>query len=411
MESSPLTLHSFPRAIIHIDADAFFASCEQSLNPKLKGKPVVTGQERGIAASMSYEAMPSDYETYSLLSKKFFNIVRRYTPDVEEYSIDECFADMTGLRRLFRMSYPQMAQRLKEDLDRELGVTFSVGLAPNKVIGKIASKWKKPCGLTVIPGNRIHLYLAKLPVEKVWGIGPQTTAYLQKQGIRTALDFARKAEAWVKKWLTKPHYEIWQELNGHFVYPLETQEKHSYQTISKMKTFRPSSKNKEFVFAQLSRNIENACIKARRYGLLAKGVVIFLRTQQFNHMGTEVMLSRPTAFPNDIVSLVKGPFEKIYKNGLTYRATCVVLVKLEEDREGQTDLFDDPVRIEHERRLYEGVDAIDKKFGKHTIYLGSSFLAQRVQNQSLSDRRRSNQFKGENLRRHVGIPLFVGKVN
>src|SRR5512134_3576231 len=116
----PLTLASFPRAILHIDGDAFFASCEQSRRPKLQGRPVVTGKERGIAASMSYEAkarwltrgmrisdirkicpdaviLPSDYETYSLLSKRFYDIVRRYTSEVEEYGIDECFADITGL--------------------------------------------------------------------------------------------------------------------------------------------------------------------------------------------------------------------------------------------------------------------------------------------------------------------------
>ena len=115
----PLTLGSFPRAILHIDGDAFFASCEQSRRPKLQGRPVVTGKERGIAASMSYEAkacgvtrgmrlseirklcpeaviLPSDYETYSLLSKRFFAIVRRYTPDVEEYSIDECLGAALG---------------------------------------------------------------------------------------------------------------------------------------------------------------------------------------------------------------------------------------------------------------------------------------------------------------------------
>ena len=195
MVAPPLTLHAFPRAITHIDGDAFFASCEQSRNPSLQGKPVITGKERGIVASMSYEAkargvtrgmrlfevkrlcpdavlLPSDYETYSLLSTRFFAIVRRYTPDVEEYSIDECFCDLTGLRRPLRMSYEQMAERIKRDLDRELGFTFSVGLAPNKVLAKLASKWQKPSGLTVIPGHDIHLFLQDLPVGKVWGIGP-----------------------------------------------------------------------------------------------------------------------------------------------------------------------------------------------------------------------------------------------
>src|SRR6266478_1950133 len=151
----PLTLQTFSRAILHIDGDAFFASCEQSRRPRLQGRPVVAGKERGIAASMSYEAkargvtrgmrlaeirkvcpeaviLPSDYETYSLLSQRFFAIVRRYTPDVEEYSIDECFADLTGLQRPLQMSYLHMAERIKKDIDTELGFTFSVGVVSFK---------------------------------------------------------------------------------------------------------------------------------------------------------------------------------------------------------------------------------------------------------------------------------------
>jgi DNA polymerase IV len=282
----PLSIRSFPRAILHIDGDAFFASCEQSRRPKLQGKPVVTGKERGIAASMSYEAkargvtrgmrladirkvcpdaiiLPSDYETYSLLSKRFFAIVRRYTPDVEEYSIDECFADLTGLRRPLRMSYLHMAERIKNDLDTALGFTFSVGLAPNKVVAKIASKWQKPSGLTVIPGRELHHFLAKLPAGSVWGIGPQTTAFLKKHRIETALQFAQQSEAWIKKYLTKPFYEIWQELNGGFVFELVTGEHETYYSIQKVKTFTPPSQEKAFVFAQLAKNIENACMDPR----------------------------------------------------------------------------------------------------------------------------------------------------
>ena len=213
----PLTLRSFARAILHIDADAFFASCEQAVNPGLKGKPVVTGKERGIASAVSYEAkargvkrgmtireireicpdaihLPSDYETYSLFSQRMFAIVRRYTPDVEEYSVDECFCDLTGLRRPLRMSYETMAARIKADLEHDLGLTFAVGLAPTKVVAKLASKWQKPAGLTVISGNDLHLYLDQVPIGNVWGIGEQTTAYLTRFGIATALDFARQEE-------------------------------------------------------------------------------------------------------------------------------------------------------------------------------------------------------------------------
>jgi nucleotidyltransferase/DNA polymerase involved in DNA repair len=207
--------------------------------------------ERGIAASMSYEAkarrvtrgmalwqirkvcpdavlLPSDYETYSLLSLRLFNIVRRYTPEVEEYSIDECFADLTGLQRPLRMSYSRMAHAIKRELDTELGFTFSLGLAPSKVVAKIASRWNKPSGLTVVQGRDMHRYLQHLSVADVWGIGVQTTSYLSKLGVRTALELARKDEAWVKQYFHKPMVEIWHELNGRSVIPLATEPKDSY---------------------------------------------------------------------------------------------------------------------------------------------------------------------------------------
>ena len=281
---APLSLHDFPRAILHIDGDAFFASCEQSRRPKLQGRPVVTGKERGIAASMSYEAkargvtrgmrlaeirkrcpeaviLPSDYETYSLLSKRFFALVRRYTPAVEAYSIDECFGDLTGLRRPLRMSYRQIAERIKQDLDTALGFTFSVGLAPNKVVAKIASTWEKPSGLTAIPGRELHRFLAQWPVEKVWGIGPQTTALLHKHGVKTALHFAQQPEAWVKQHVSKPFYQIWQELHGASIFELVTGEHETYHTIQKVKTFTPPSSSRDVVFAQLAKNIENVVVK------------------------------------------------------------------------------------------------------------------------------------------------------
>jgi DNA polymerase IV len=345
MDTQPFTLRSYKDAIVHIDGDAFFASCEQANNPALKGKPVVTGKERGIAASMSYEAkargvvrgmrisdilkvcpnavlLPSDYEMYSLLSKRFYAIVRRFTPEVEEYSIDECFADITGLRRQSRTSYAGIAARIKHDLDTELGFTFSVGLAPNKVLAKVGSKFKKPSGLTAIPGRDIHLFLADLPVEKIWGIVPNTAAFLAKHGIRTALEFARTSEQWVNKNLSKPFRETWRELNGQYVFKLDTEEKDSYDSIQKMKTFWPSSSDPAFLFAQLSKNIENACIKARRYTLAAQGAVVFVRTLDFRDCGLEVRFSRTTNFPIEIIDAVRPLFNHLLRAGGVIFKSC-----------------------------------------------------------------------------------------
>src|SRR5262245_29099566 len=433
----PLTLHTFPRAIVHIDGDAFFASCEQSRRPKLHGRPVVTGKERGIAASMSYEAkargvtrgmriadirkvcpeaviLPSDYEPYSLLSKRFFAIVRRYTPDVEEYSIDECFADLTGLRRPLRMSYLKIAERMKRELDVELGFTFSVGLAPNKVVAKIASKWQKPSGLTVIPGRELRRFLDVLPVEKVWGIGPNTTAFLHKHGIRTALEYAQRQEPWMKKYLSKPFYQIWQELNGQYVFELALGEHETYYSIQKVKTFTPASSDRAFVFAQLSKNIENACIKTRKYKLATQRVVIFLRTQQFRDAGLEIDLSGPTQFPNDVLRAVAQAFENLFDPSAAYRATGVILCKLTEPYYGQLDLFGETIRMQRLSNLYESVDTLREKYGKHTVFLGASFLAhksaQHDGERGHVPERKLDLLPGETARKRLGIPMFMGEV-
>lgn len=435
---TPLSIHSFPRAILHIDGDAFFASCEQSRNPHLKGKPVITGRERGIAASMSYEAkargvtramrmseikklcpdaiiVPSDYETYSLLSKRFFEIVRRYTPEVEEYSIDECFADITGLRRPLRMPYPKIAKKIKQDLDTELGFTFSVGLGPNKILAKVASKWKKPSGLTVIPAYLAHHYLANKYTEDIWGIGPQTSAYLKKKGVNTALELARKSEEWVRERFTKPIFEIWQELNGKFILELATEEKKDYASIQKVKTFTPPSANRHFIFSQLSKNIENACIKLRRYNLATNRVLFFLKLQNFRYSGIEARLSRPTSVPADIVRVAEENFLEIYQENILYRATGVVFSKLEEDKVKQLDLFGEAVRAMELKKAYESVDRINQKFGKHTVFLGSSFLAQKFpqheKERGDSPQRKNLLFKGETGRKRLNIPMFIGEVN
>ncbi len=433
----PLTIASFPRAILHVDADAFFAACEQSRNPALKGKPVITGKERGIVASMSYEAkargvtramrlhevrklcpdavfLPSDYETYSLLSMRMFAIVRRFTPDVEEYSIDECFADITGMQRALQGSYQKIAARMKQTLDRELGFTFSLGLGPTKVIAKIGSKWKKPSGLTCIPGWDMHRYLAELSVDKLWGVGSQTTAYLAKHRVFTALEFAQKPESWITRYLSKPFVELWQELQGQSVLELETCPKESYQSIQKFKTFSPPSQDRGFVFAQLSKNIENACMKARRYHLAAGGATCLLRTQDFRNTGLELRFTRPTAFSHEVIRALRPIFDELFHSKDSYRSTGVVLFNLKNDDCIQLTLFDPPVQIDKYQRVYRAVDDLRRRYGKHTVFLGSSFDAhaftQHVGERGDAPERKSLLLKGETVRKRLGLPMFLGTV-
>ena len=247
-----------------------------------------------------------------------------------------------------------------------------MGLSITKVLAKVASKHRKPAGLPLIPGRAIASYLADLPVEKVWGIGHATTNYLAKMGIRTALEFARLSEQTVRERFTKPGVEIWQELRGESVYPVTAEEKSVYASISKTKTFAPPTSDRDYLFAHLLRNLESACIKARRYHLAPRRIAVFLKKQNFDTEGREAKLNRPSAHPLELSPLIRGLFNDMYRRHDLYRATGVVLLDLVRDTQIQYSLFEDPLKAERIRELYEAVDALSGKYGKHTLHLGGS---------------------------------------
>lgn len=425
----------FPRAIVHIDGDAFFASCEAALHPELRGRAVVTGKERGIASSLSYEAknrgvrrgmmmheikkicpdvviLPSDYETYSLFSKRMFEIMRRYTSVVEEYGIDEGFADITGLRGPLRMSYEEIARAMKKTIDEELGFTVSVGLAPTKSLAKIASKWQKPNGFTSIPGKAIRGYLSALPVENLWGVGPNTSKYMNSIGIITADDFVSKPFLYICEKFSKPHQEMWRELHGEYVWELTTEQKTNYATISKTKTFTPSSNDSEYLMSQLIRNLENACIKARRHGLVAKKIIVYLRTQHFTDEAVEAKITRASNFPNDLVSHVRTLLASIFKPQTQYRATGIILADLQNETSIQPSLFESVIAVEKMHRVYAAIDSLDSQFGKHTVHLGGS-QATLSEAQYTGERTRDTGrtlLLGETARQHLNIPRIMMRI-
>ena len=421
---------------MHVDGDSFFASCEVAKDPSLRGKAVITGKERGIVSSMTYEAkrlgikramplheiakkfpdaiiLPSDYETYSLFSRRMYEIVRRYTPTVEEYSIDECFADFTGLRRMHHMSYPKIAESVKRDLERELGITFSMGLAATKTLAKIGSKWNKPSGLVIMSLSETRSFLEKTPVGAVWGIGPNTSAYLNKFGIRSAWDFTQRDLAWVEKSVSKPYREIWHELNGTVMNEIDAEGRESYQSISKTKTFTPPSCDAHFIFSELSKNIENACLKARRWDLATPEIFFFLKTQDFKYRGFEVKLSHATCVPQDILRAIGEYFPRVFRKGLLYRATGITLMKLQDAGSVQLDLFGSVMRSQGLKQVFQSVDEVCERYGKHTIFLASSM---RAMNRDIGEGERGGpstvmraRFSGETLRRKLGM-AFLGEV-
>jgi hypothetical protein len=207
---------------------------------------------------------------------------------------------------------------------------------------------------------------------------------------------------------------IWHELRGTAVIPLETGEKHDYQSISKMKTFTPPTGDREYLVAQLSANLENACIKARRHKLETRRVFFLLRTQGYRHYGYEIRLSHPTAAPQVIVPLIREHFDAVYRADYTYRLTGIVLSDLRGEGHAQLDLFGEAARAERVRKVYEAIDQLDAKYGKHTVFLGSSFAAlqgsQHAGDRAELPRRRQLLLKGEGERKRLGIPL-LGEVS
>jgi DNA polymerase IV len=202
------------RRILHIDMDAFFAAVEQKRHPELTGKPLVVGgggdpTQRGVVSTASYEArkfgihsamplrtayrlcqdavfLPVDYEEYSRVSNKIKSILSEFSPVLEDVGIDEAFLDISSGERSSEEIAAEIKRRIKEGTD----LTCSIGIAPNKLLAKIASEMQKPDGLTVITENDVERRIWPLPVRTLWGVGPKTEANLKEMGVRTIGELA-----------------------------------------------------------------------------------------------------------------------------------------------------------------------------------------------------------------------------
>jgi len=376
--------------ILHVDGDAFFAMCEVSRRPDLRGKPVVTGRERGIVTAATYEAkalgisratpihevrnrypqvtvLPSDYELYAQVSKRMYAITRRYTPLVEEYGTDECFADLSHLPDPLTC-----ARRIKEELQSELNMTFSLGMGPTKVLAKLASKHKKPDGFWVITPENRNECLEQTPVQAVWGLGPKTSARLQGSGIHTAIDFTRLSRTHIEREFTAPILELWEELNGVSVLLVDAINATDQKSIQRTRSFNPPTTDPGMLFSELSQHIEHGCRKARRLGVVATSMSFFLKTQAFVFHTTTITLPVATNNPGDILPLLRREFLSVYKKKTLYRTTGITLQGLRPRNAVQQDLFGASTAHIKNDRLMVAMDAMERKFGEHALYLGTS---------------------------------------
>ncbi|MCI0479004.1 DNA polymerase IV, partial [Candidatus Uhrbacteria bacterium] len=195
---------------MHVDMDAFYASVEQHDNPAYQGKPVVVGAlpgHRGVVSACSYEArtygihsampiseayklcpraiyLPVRMERYQELSSRIMQILSRFTPDLQQMSVDEAFLDLSGTERLLGPP-AQIARRIKEMVCEQTGLTISIGVAPSRYLAKLASERNKPDGLYIVEPGQEAEFVAALPLRKLWGIGKKTLGRLNSAGIHT----------------------------------------------------------------------------------------------------------------------------------------------------------------------------------------------------------------------------------
>ncbi|KKR24109.1 MAG: polymerase IV, DNA polymerase IV protein [Candidatus Peregrinibacteria bacterium GW2011_GWE2_39_6] len=293
-----------PRAILHVDADAFFASVEQQLNPRYRGKPlIVAGGVRGVVSSASYEArrfgihsaMPTyqarklcptgifvsgNFELYSQFSKAMFQIFRNYTPHVEQTSIDEGYLDLTGTNLLHKANSLTIAHRILLEVNQRLGISISGGLSSSMMVSKIAASRFKPKALVWILQGQERTFLEPLPVEVMPGIGPKTLPTLHRMGLYRLGDIAALTFAQAHQMMGEYGIILRERAQGLDSRKLALHPSRR-QSISEEKTFPRDISQGEVLFREAFLLLKGLCFRLRKEGLYAKTLTLKIRYGNF----------------------------------------------------------------------------------------------------------------------------------
>lgn len=380
------------RYIALVDCDSFFVSCEQAVNPDLKGKPVcVTTGPRGCVVSRSREAkkvgvrmgMPcfmatkefpnvyyikANHSTYKEYSKKVMDCLKTFSPDVQIYSIDEAFIDLTGTKRLYKKNYVQIVKMIKEEIKKQTDIDVSIGLSRTKTLAKLASdKAKNTGGIFVIGERKIPKVLEKTLVEEIWGVGRNTEKTLKKWGVLSGKDFISKSDDWLNLKLGVNGLELKHELTGEVVSAVENKYEppKSIQDTSAISDF---TSDIEIIQKEITRHIHTVCSKLRRNNGFCGAVSVMLRTKDFMVYSKKKNLIQPTNFELTIQKVVAELLPSIYSSDRLYRSTGVTLEKLTYEGGNQLFLFDSD--FEKHSKLAKCIDNIEEKFGKNSIKAG-----------------------------------------
>jgi DNA polymerase-4 len=378
------------RAILHVDMDAFFASIEQLDRPELRGKPVLVGGEgrRGVVAAASYEArafgchsaqpmvvakrhcpqaivVPPHGGRYREVSQRVFEILESFTPLVEPLSIDEAFLDVTGSIRLHGTPR-RIAEAIKRRIHGELGVTASVGVAPNKFLAKLASDLDKPDGLTVIEPDRVVETLEGLPISRMWGVGPATERKLRDLGVTTFGDLRRYPPEVLESRLgvhARRMAELARGIDHREVVP-----DHKAKSISQEQTFAFDLQEPGAVRDVLLGQVEEVGRRLRRHGYRAGTVTVKIRYGEFETITRSRSFDEATDSTDRLWRAAEALFDDWARTFRPVRLIGFGASHLTTAGE-QLGLFTEPTD-RRRRALDRATDSILAKFGKTAIRRG-----------------------------------------
>lgn len=378
-----------------VDCDSFFVSCEQSVNPELKGKPVCVMSGRGqCVISRSKEAkklgirmgMPyfqiegqmkkavfinANHELYCKISKRVMEVLKSFSPKVEIYSIDEAFVELTGLERLYKKNYLEIAQMIRQEVLDKVDIPVSIGVSSSKSLAKLASDKAKKAdeGVFLVGARKIIPLLEKTSIDEIWGIGKNLSIMLRKHGILTAYELVSQDDIWLNKQIGIRGLEMKHELLGEMVSPVSNEVKLP-KSIQKTSALAKFSSDKNYLKNSLNYHIHRACVKLRKINAKCKGVSIFLRTKDFKVYCEKKVLNVSTDFELEISDIVFELLDKMYNPNILYRSTGVILDTFVFNNEAQMSLFSDNTVDERNEKLSKCFDKLEQRFGKDIIQTG-----------------------------------------
>lgn len=384
------------RIILHSDLNNFYASVEYLYHPEYRGKPLaVLGDpeaRHGIVLAKNYEAkafnvqtgdpmwmakrkcpdiifVPPHYDLYMKHSKLVREIYSEYTDKVEPYGLDECWLDVTGSTKLFG-SGKDIADKLRERIKFELGVSVSVGVSFNKIFAKLGSDMKKPDATTVIESNKFKEIVWPLPVKELLYVGKATQSKLKRKGITTIGDLAHTSPENLQFWLGKMGVVLWQFANGLDTSPVSNiGAKSLIKTIGNSTTAPRDLVTDEDIKITLMVLSESVSARLREYGFICRTVQIGIRDNELNWIERQGKLEIPNRTSKSISELSFALFKK-HASGKPIRSLSVRACDLEPSDYIQLSLLPDVAQIQKQEELEAAMDNLRNRFGHFSVQKG-----------------------------------------